>query len=340
MEREERENLVRELIAETRGRLDGGKKNIIVPTCPFCNKSGGKYGIYIGADTGNKRMWMSHCFKCGATTATLPQLLETLGRMDLMVEDSININRLTIPDWLKPEDDEIDDSLIAIQMPEGYKRCYRNTYLRQRGFTADDYEYFQVGTTRGLNWKYDNYVLFPILDEGETVGYVGRHTWSKDEIDNYNTTARRNRKYEIRRYNNSTENDFVKLLYNYDAIIEDETDTVILCEGVFDVIALTRKLDLYDNHLFVPVATFGKKISLTQIYKIQSKGVKTVVIGYDSDARSGIIKAAETLSDYFDVYIAHIDADGKDWDEMSPQDILHVISDNLYTLRNYQLSTI
>lgn len=74
------------------------------------------------------------------------------------------------------------------------------------------------------------------------------------------------------RYRNSTENDFVKLLYNYDSIIEDETDTVILVEGVFDVIALTRKLNLYNNPSVAVVATFGKKISDTQIYKLQAKG--------------------------------------------------------------------
>ena len=31
---------------------------------------------------------------------------------------------------------------------------------------------------------------------------------------------------------------------SYDAVIEDETDTVIIVEGVFDAIALTRKLNL------------------------------------------------------------------------------------------------
>lgn len=88
----------------------------------------------------------------------------------------------------------------------------------------------------------------------------------------------------MRRYKNSTENEFMKLLYNYDTIIEGETDTVILVEGVFDVIALTRKLELYDNQRVAVVATFGKKISTTQIYKIQQKGVKTVVLAYDGDA--------------------------------------------------------
>ena len=57
---------------------------------------------------------------------------------------------------------------------------------------------------------------------------------------------------------------------------------------------ITRKLNLYDNHHIAAVATFGKKISEAQIYKLQSKGVRTVVIGYDGDAVSAINTAAKT----------------------------------------------
>ena len=156
-------------------------------------------------------------------------------------------------------------------------------------------------------------MIFPIIDDGDTVGYVSRHIWSKDEIDRHNCKAKINGGYRILRYRNSTENDFVKLLYNYDAVIEDETDTVIIVEGIFDVIALTRKLELYDNPHVAVVATFGKKISQIQIYKLQCKGVKTVVLGYDSDATEAINKAASTLNEYFNVFIAKIDAEnGKD----------------------------
>lgn len=74
---------------------------------------------------------------------------------------------------------------------------------------------------------------------------------------------------------------------------KDGTNTVILAEGVFDVVALTRKLELYDNPHIAAVATFGKKISDVQIYKLQSKGVRTVVIGYDGDAVEAVKRAAE-----------------------------------------------
>ena len=72
-------------------------------------------------------------------------------------------------------------------------------------------------------------------------------------------------------------------------------------------------LELYDNPHVAVVATFGKKISQIQIYKLQCKGVKTVVLGYDSDATEAINKAASTLNEYFNVFIAKIDAEnGKD----------------------------
>ena len=337
--REDRELLIQELTVELHAKPDGGNKNLIVPRCPYCGKEGGKFGIYIGKETDKKKLFMSHCFSCGHTTKDINQLLDDIGRSDLKILDTASFKPLEVPQLFAIEDDEIDDELAIVSMPDGWKRCYRNTYLNRRGFDIDDYDYFPVGTTRGLNFKFDDYVIFPIIDNGDIVGYVSRHTWDKSAIDEYNKKARRNGKYEIRRYNNSTENDFVKLLYNYDAVIEDETDTVIIVEGVFDVIALTRKLELYDNTRIAVVATFGKKISNAQIWKLQSKGVKTVVIGYDGDAVEAINSAASLLNEYFDVFIAFIDNPDADFDSMDFWDIFDVFS-TLKTPVEYKLNTV
>lgn len=340
IDRETKEYLIKELEFELHAKLDGGRKNLIVPTCPYCGKQGGKFGIFVGAETEKKKLFMSHCFSCGHTTKDINQLLDDIGRPDLKVEETASFDPLEVPEFFGVEEDEIDDELEEVEMPEGYKRCYKNRYLKSRGFEFEDYDYFPVGTTRGLNFKFDDYVIFPIIDNGKAVGYVSRHIWSKADIDEYNNRAKRNGKYQIRRYNNSLDNDFIKLLYNYDTVIEDETDTVIIVEGIFDVISLTRKLDLYENNRVSVVATFGKKISDTQIYKLQSKGVRTVVIGYDSDAMEAINKAANQLNEYFDVYIAKIDSDGKDWDEMPYEDIYQTFSYNLCTPVEYKLQTI
>lgn len=341
IDRDTRDWLIKELEIELHAKMDGGRKNLIVPQCPYCGKTGGKFGIFVGVETEKKKLFMSHCFSCGHTTKDVNQLLEDIGRPDLKIEDTTTFEPLETPEmFLVGNEEEIDDTLEEVEMPEGYKRCYKNRYLKSRGFEFDDYDYFPVGTTRGLNFKFDDYVIFPIIDGGMTVGYVSRHIWSKADIDEYNSHAKRDGKYQIRRYNNSLDNDFIKLLYNYDSIIEDETDTVVIVEGIFDVISLTRKLDLYDNHRVAVVATFGKKISDTQIYKLQSKGVRTIIIGYDSDATDAIHKAANQLTEYFDVYIAHIDSDGKDWDEMPFWDIYDTFAYNLQTPVEFKLNTL
>lgn len=342
LDKEEKQHLIDELSIELHAKLDGGRKNLIVPECIWCGHKGGKMGIYVGPETDRKKPFMAHCFSCGHSTQTLEQLLQEIGRMDLMVSETFDLAAANhLDDFSFMEDEkELDDNLCVVEMPEDYKRTYFNRYLRKRGFTEEDYEHFPVGTTRGFNFKFDDYVIFPIVDNGDNVGYVARHTWDKADIDEYNRKARHNGEFQIMRYRNSIENDFVKLLYNYDAVIDGETDTVVLVEGVFDAIALTRKLNLYDNHRIAVCATFGKKISDVQIYKLQSKGVETIVIGYDGDATEAIKKNAAQLNEFFDVYVADIEDPTADFDSMDFWDVYDSFAYNLKTVAEYKLQKI
>lgn len=329
--------LIRELTKELDAKPDGAGKNLIA-RCPRCGKEG-KYGVYVGSETQRKKPFMSHCFSCGVSTYTLEGLLEFVGRMDLMVAPTVDLNARLDTNLLFPleEEEEIDDTLSVVELPDFYSRCFTHPYLKSRGFTFDDYEYFQVGTTMGLNFRYDAYVIFPIIDQDDVVGTVSRHTWSKEDIDRHNSQVRRKGGYRIMRFRNSTENDFVKLLYNYDAVKEGVTDTVVITEGIFDVIALTRKMEWYDNERMAAVATFGKKISRTQIYKLQSKGVRTVILGYDGDAVEAIKKTADELNAYFRVFIADIPDAGKDWEDLSLEEIHDIFSNRLRTPAEYRL---
>lgn len=336
----DKDYLIREIGRELGAKMDGAGKNLI-SRCPFCGKEG-KYGVYIGKETERKKPFMSHCFSCGRSTYTLEQLLAEVGRSDLFVAPTADLDTKLNNTLLFPLDkeEEIDDSLGIVELPDFYKRMFSHPYLKARGFVYDDYEYFPVGCTDRLNFRYDSYVIFPILDAGDIVGYVARHTMSKDKIDRHNSRTKRKGGYRIMRFRNSVENDFVKLLYNYDAVIEDETDTVVLVEGIFDVIALTRKLDLYDNPKIAVVATFGKKVSRIQIYKLQSKGVRTVVIGYDGDAVEAIRKTTDFLSPYFNVFIADIPDASKDWEDLSFSEIYHIFSERLKTPLQYKLTKV
>lgn len=336
----ETEYMVAEIQAALGAKLDGGGKNLIA-RCPYCGKDG-KYGVYIGRETDRKKPFMAHCFSCGNSTQDLNQTLEAIGRPDLIVTKTAELGATLDSSLLFPltEQEEIDDLLGIVELPEFYRRTFSHPYLKGRGFTFDDYEFFPVGSTGKLNFRYDDYVIFPIIDSADTVGYVARHLWSKADIDRYNRRAKVTGDYPIRRFRNSTENDFVKLLYNYDAIKEGRTETVLLCEGIFDVVALTRKLDLYENERVAAVATFGKKISRQQIYKIQSKGVRNVVVGYDGDAVDAIKRTASDLSRYFEVLIADISDPEKDWEDLTPKEIYEVFAHGLRTPVEYQITKI
>ena len=336
----DRDFLIEELSRHLSAKRDGGNKNLIC-RCPFCGKDG-KFGIYIGKETLRKKPFMSHCFSCGRSILTVNHLLEEIGRVDLIITPTVDLTSELDTQLLFPleQEEEIDDSLDIIELPDFYRRVFTHPYLQSRGFVFDDYEYFEVGTTRGLSRRFDDYVIFPIIDEDDVVGYVARHLWSKNEIDSYNRKAKVRGDYQIRRFNNSIQNDFVKLLYNYDAVIENETDTVIIVEGIFDVVALTRKLELYDNPHIAAVATFGKKISQIQIYKLQRKGVKTVVLGYDGDAVTATKQTATELSNYFDVLIADIADPTRDWQELTDEEIFEIFAERLKTPLEYKLTKI
>jgi len=329
-------SIAEELLFDLNGKMDGSRKNILVQHCPFCNHDGYKYGIYVGPNVGKKRFGMSNCYHCNRRYSSLKATLEALGRKDLIPVETAELDD-SFTDISDMFDDEIDDELKEIEMPRGYKRCFRNQYLKSRGWNADDYEYFPVGTNRGIEREFSDYVILEIIDGGKKVGYVARSILSKEEIESYNSRHH----FKIRRYKNSDEsvgNGFSKLLYNYDAIEAYVTQSVILCEGPFDVVGLNRKLELYDNKHIVPVATFGKKISQEQMFKLQKKGIEQIVIGYDNDAKETTSRIAMELEKYFDVLIADIpDGVGKDWDEMDVEDIYDVFAFNLKTIREFNL---
>ena len=110
---------------------------------------------------------MAHCFSCGRSTQTLEQLLTDIGRQDLIITDTFDLDgdkKINDFSFLENDDREIDDSLCVVEMPEYYKRTHFNRYLRKRGFIEEDYDFFPVGTTRNMNFKFDDYVIFPIIE--------------------------------------------------------------------------------------------------------------------------------------------------------------------------------
>ena len=123
--------------------------------CPFCHKS---LHLYI-----NIKTQVFQCKKCW-TEGSVYKLLKQLDKTYLMGDKSIEYkdNIKSIQEILEQQREKVElRELPEKKMPVGFKICKNNRYLKSRGISNDDCEYYKIGKT-DLVTKYDNYILFPI----------------------------------------------------------------------------------------------------------------------------------------------------------------------------------
>lgn len=165
-------------------------------------------------------------------------------------------------------------------------------YMKQRGFNERALNIAQCRTNYNIAYPF----IFPILDNGEFKGWVGR---------TMNKYVEKKRKYL---YNDG----FRKrdtLCGNY-----KQNKVVFICEGFMDYLSLRTR-----GHLKNVVAILGWHISDEQVQKLKDKGVTTVVSALDNDSAGN--KGTEYLKQFFHV-IRFVYPDGiKDAGEMSEQQL-------------------
>lgn len=166
------------------------------------------------------------------------------------------------------------------------------TYMKQRGF--DRKALNVVGCKTNYNIAYP--IIFPILDNGEFKGWVGRTT---------NRYVEKKRKYL---YNEG----FRKrdtLCGNY-----EQNKIVFICEGFMDYLSLRTR-----GHIKNVVAILGWHISDEQVEKLKNKGVKTVVSALDNDKAGK--KGTNYLKHFFNVIPFQYPDGKKDAGEMTEQEL-------------------
>lgn len=294
------------------------RSNQYISTCPFCGKPS---HFYI-----NKKNQQWDCKKCGESGGIFKLLrhldkLYLLGAPSVKKVDEIKSIRQIQEDEAGQNSEEIRP-LPEVKMPAGFKVFdYVSPYLHQRQITMEDIKHWEFGQTRIVS-RFIDYLLIPIRDGGKIRGYIGRY-------------ASRHVPDGKLRYSNSLNTDFSCLLFGYDDIIEGETETVIITEGLFDAIAVTKKLNLFDDNTIRAVCTFGKKISETQIKKLLAKKIRKVILLYDYDALKDIRHYASLLNEYFSVRVA-IALGKKDIDECTLSEVIDVFS-NLRSVNHFNL---
>lgn len=165
-------------------------------------------------------------------------------------------------------------------------------YMKQRGFDARALNIAQCKTNYNIAYPF----LFPILDNGEFKGWVGR---------TMNKYVEKKRKYL---YNDG----FRKrdtLCGNY-----EQNKIVFICEGFMDYLSLRTR-----GHIKNVVAILGWHISDEQVQKLKDKGVTTVVSALDNDKAGN--KGTEYLKKFFHVIRFEYPEGVKDAGEMSEQEL-------------------
>lgn len=280
------------------------KSNDVLANCPECDKR----EFYISLNE-NHPFNCVRKKKCGFQ-GNIYTLLNKLGIKEESnfkpdVKWSSNVQN-TLLDGVE---DTINIDLQEIALPLGFRRIYNDSYLNKRGFIKDDYDIYQVGITN-LDRSLINYIIFVIYNDFKPVATIGRFKGTKEECELLKKP----------RYKNS-ESDFEKILGGYDELEKDVTETVILVEGLFDAKNIIDLLDLKNNSSTKCCYTFKCHVSDAQLYKLQLKGIKKILLMYDSDVLDKIKETAMQLSKHFEVQIAHIECKNENGEIKDPGDL-------------------
>jgi DNA primase len=188
--------------------------------------------------------------------------------------DALDAQGVVASDVLEMDQEEEDAPLIPI--PPEAQPVYHYTkplgYLLERGLSVKEiFDHEFMYCTKG---RYKGRIIIPIRNYlGDIVGFTARGVYRWSSSPKYDTPSA----FRISRY-----------MLGEDQI-PPACDNVVLVEGPFD------KFRLGTN----AVATFGKKLSRSQMHKLMELDPSAVTVMLDSDAHEASMKIAALLSHYW-----------------------------------------
>ena len=269
--------LVLGLLHNILGRSKPSTKGNHAFHCPFCKHH--KPKLEVDPKAG---VW--HCWTCNEKGRTPTSILRKLHAN----ADAIREMRSYFPDGKG----NIDDKTYAkVELPKEYKPLstilaslpYRQakSYVIKRGITEQDIVKYGIGYCE--TGKYKNSIIVPSYDKNGNINYFISRSYEKDPSRKYNAPS-------------CNKNDLIGLEYFINWKVP-----VILCEGVFDAIALKRNA----------IPLFGKTIPKSLMLKLVESDVKTVYLALDKDALKEAINYSQQLLNLGkDVYL--LELQGKD----------------------------
>jgi DNA primase len=272
--------------------------------CPFCNHRKPKLEINMATNEEGQNPW--ECWVCQTRGRTIRSLLKQLKTPRDQAQDILKY---------LPKGAQIEYKPLSIlELPKEYQPLYSASstsivanlvkkYLYERGLTDNDFIKYGVGyATTG---EYGGRVIIPSYSESNQLNFFVARTYER----NY---------YKYKNPEASKDIIFFENLINWNA-------PIILCEGVFDAIAIRRNA--------IPI--LGKSISKALYKKIITSNVKDIYIALDTDARDRAVEISEQfLNQGKRVFL--IDLPDKDPSEMG----FRAFTEHIQTAEELDLSRI
>ena len=230
--------------------------------CPFCNHRKPKLEINMATNEEGKNFW--ECWVCQTRGRTIRSLLYQLKTPS---EQSAEILKYL------PKGAQVEYKQLSIlELPKEYQPLYSasktsipanivRNYLYERGLTDSDFIKYGIGyCTTG---EYGGRVIIPSYTQSGQLNFFVARTHDGNYFKYKNPEASKD-------------------IIFFESFINWNTP-IILCEGVFDAIAIRRNA--------IPI--LGKSLSTSLYKKIITNKVQDIYIALDTDARDRALEIGE-----------------------------------------------
>lgn len=246
--------------------------------CPVCNHKNPK--LIVNAKTGKYNCFTCHPPTKGKNPVTLLQkiaasnevILEMKGYLGYLVKNEERVfSSVSLP----------KEFTSLLDQEQSLEKRHAMAYIKSRGISESDLIKYNIGYCR--EGKYRNRIIVPSYNKNGTINYFIARSFEKNSFKKYDAPVC-----------NKTEIVGLENTINWSV-------PVILCEGIFDAIAIKRNA----------VPLFGKTIPKSVMLKLVESQVKTVYLALDKDALREALDYSQTLLDIGkEVYL--IELEGKD----------------------------
>jgi len=235
--------------------------------CPFCNHRKPKLEINLATNDQGQNPW--ECWVCETKGRTIRSLLYQLKIPKNQASEILRyvpkgaeveyrgISIIELPKELKLLKDASSTSFLANKI---------KNYLYERGF--DEYDFIKYNVGYCTSGEYGGRIIIPSYSESNQLNYFIARTYE-------------NAYHKYKNPQISKDIIFFENLINWN-------QPVILCEGVFDAIAIKRNA--------IPI--LGKSLSQKLIKKIISSNTKDIYVALDLDARNKALKISQQFLNY------------------------------------------